>query len=120
MRSLFQPGGYREALLSSKGADGNGLPLPAELPVDSITAYIGLYPNPVPSVLTIDILSHEELLGKTVNVYNQFGQLVLQDRITKQVMKLNMHKLKEGMYFVRVGEAKKTYKVIKTAAALNP
>jgi hypothetical protein len=120
MRSLFQAGDYREAMLSSRGADGNGLPVPVEAPLDSVKTVTGLYPNPVPSVLTVDISSQEELIGKTVKVYNQFGQLVLEERINKQVMKLNMDMLQEGMYFIRLGENKKAYKVVKAASGLNP
>jgi hypothetical protein len=116
MRSLFNAGGYREGLLTSKGADGNGLPVPVDAPpaIDSAKRIVGIFPNPVPSVLTIDIKANEELMGKTISVFNQFGQLVLQERITKQVMKLHMHRLKEGMYFVRIGDNKNTYKVIKS------
>jgi hypothetical protein len=117
MRRLFESGEYREALLSSKGADGNGLPLPVAAPIDTAEAIVGLYPNPVQSTLIIDIVSNEELIGKTVSVFNQFGQLVLKDRITRQILRMNMIPLKEGMYFVRIDGNKKTYKIVKAGSA---
>lgn len=119
MRTVFEPGGYRESLLHSKGADGNGLPKPVEAPIDSVVTRIGFFPNPVQTTLTIDLRSNEHMMGETVRLFNQFGQQVMQDRISKQVLKMNMHLLKDGMYFIRIGASKKAYKVIKISA-VNP
>jgi hypothetical protein len=115
MRSLFEPGAYREALLTSKGADGNGLPAPVESPVEDVQALVGLYPNPVQGILTIDIKGNAEFVGKQVKVYNHLGQQVMQGRISKQVLSLSMHSLGDGMYFIRIGDDNKAYKVIKTS-----
>lgn len=120
MRSLFAKDGWREALLSSKAADGNGRPVPVESPIDTVAASIGLFPNPVQSMLTIDVKADEQQLGKTVTVYNHLGQQVLQARLTKQVLQLNMRSLQEGMYFVRIGDNKKVYKVVKSSTILTP
>lgn len=119
MRSLFTAGEYRESILTSKGADGNGLPVPVEAPTEEAVEQVGLFPNPVPGMLTIDIRGNSQLVGQTVSVFNHLGQQVMQDRISKQVLKMNMHHLKDGMYFIRIGDNKKAYKVIKISGVLN-
>jgi hypothetical protein len=119
MRSLFMAGEYRQSLLNSKGADGNGVPAPVESPMEPVLEHVGLYPNPVQGILTIDIRGNSQMVGQTVTVLNHLGQQVMQDRISKQVLKLNVHHLKDGMYFVRIGDNKKAYKVIKTSGVLN-
>jgi hypothetical protein len=121
MRSLFAAGEYREALLSSKGADGTGLPAPVESPIEpTAEQHIGLYPNPVEGgMLTIDIKGNSNMVGQTIKIFNHLGQLVMQDRILKQQLKMNMQQLRDGMYFIRIGDNKKAYKVIKTSGTLN-
>lgn len=118
MRSLFEAGGFREALLSSTAANGNGLPAPVELPVAKTT--VGFYPNPVQSVLTIDLGVNEDLMGNTVTLHNHLGQEVARRQITKLVFTLNMQQLSDGMYFVRIAGSRKAYKVIKASGLIHP
>lgn len=121
MRSLFASGEYREALLGSKAADGNGLPAPVESPTEEpVIETVGLFPNPVQGMLTIDVHGNTQMMGQAVRLYNHLGQQVLQDRVNKQVLKMSMHLLKDGMYFLRIGDNKKAYKVIKISGMLNP
>jgi len=112
MRSLFQPGGWRYSLLLSKGASGTGVPAPAELPAVQTPPALRCYPNPVLSQLTIE-LTDRRLVGSTLTIHNHIGQPVFQTRVTKEVMQVNMQAYKEGMYFVRVGEEKNAYKLVK-------
>jgi len=115
MLSLFEPGEYRESLLYSKGAAGNGLPAPAEAPPGPSPDVIALYPNPVQSVLTIDLKENPGLVGQTISVYNHLGQLVMQERISKPVMTLRLQTLHDGIYWVKAGDMK-ARKVVKSAA----
>ena len=121
MRSLFEPGGPRYSILSSKGASGNGLPQPIGLPEDSVvTAAVQIYPNPAGNMVQVDVGHDETMIGQSVTLHNYLGQLVLQARITKGTTQLNIQSLKEGIYFMRIGANKKAYKVIKTSVVLNP
>lgn len=112
MRSLFQPGGWRYSLLQSKGAAGNGMPAPVESPAIQEAVALHCYPNPVLSQLTIEI-TDRRLLGSILTIHNRLGQPIFQTKVTKELMQVNMQGYKEGMYFIRVGEDKQVYKVIK-------
>lgn len=118
MRSLFQPGEYREALLNSKGAAGNGLPAPAEAPLEPTAELIGLFPNPVQSVLTIDLKGNTELVGQTVSIYNHLGQLVMQERISKPILTMKVQSLNDGIYYVKIAN-NNARKVVKAAGFVN-
>jgi len=121
IRSLFQEGGPRFALLSSKGCTGTPLPEPAELPADSLTgASIRVYPNPAFSNVTISIQNDDSQIGKTITVHNYLGQLVMQQQITKGVIQLSVYNLKDGLYFIHIGDRKNVYRLLKVGKSLNP
>jgi hypothetical protein len=111
MRSLFNEGGVRHALLFSKGCHGSPLPAPAALPGDSVIhTAVTIFPNPVQRTVQIGI-GDEQLMGEWVTLFDQLGKPVVQARITKNVTTIPVHFLKEGLYYVRVGG--KVYKILK-------
>lgn len=106
MRELFNAGGARVPLLTSRKAEG------AEGD-DAITgqlqARIKIYPNPAVHNLTVQL---NEVFAGDIIIYNNMGQVAKRFPVTKNLMELNVSSLKNGMYFISLG-GKKTYKFIK-------
>jgi len=116
MRSLFQPGGPRNALLSSNGCSGEAIPDQAPVSNDSTITHIKAYPNPAFQTITIDLGADETLIGKTISLYNHLGQRLSQTLIRGTLVQLTVTNLKEGFYFVRIDGRKETVKIIKGGA----
>jgi hypothetical protein len=99
MRALFAPGGLRNSILSSAGLS---TPLIFDSPLTNEAPkwlHPQLYPNPVSTVLTIDLSYDMRWIGKTITVTNLTGQVMMQVLITTQYQKIDISKLKPGMYF---------------------
>ena len=93
MRALFAPGGFRNSILTSTGLNP---PLIAELPLPDESPkwlYAQLYPNPVISEMTLDLAYDVRWIGKTINITNTQGQIVLQVTISSKYQKINVSKL---------------------------
>jgi len=105
MQTLFMPGGFRYALLSST------------VPVDTLNSTVttategataiemAIYPNPAVSLVTVQ-LADPSCLGGLLDVYNQLGQRVMAVRVTALTFQLNVTGLTSGIYFIRVGDGK--------------
>jgi hypothetical protein len=115
MRTLFNSGGPRHALLSSNAADSSDLEPnepPVVIPDDN---NVRLFPNPSTTVATLDFGGDQTLLGRYVSVYNQYGQMLIYKVITADRMTLDVGKLATGVYFVHIGDNKKTIRLLKVA-----
>ncbi len=111
MRSLFNPGGPRHALLSSNALDGPGLPPPSNPPPGD---GIRLYPNPATSLITVDINGDQTLIGQYYTLINQYGQMIRYQVISADRFTVNIAALPAGVYFLRTGTAGKTMRILKT------
>lgn len=106
MRSLFVPGGFRYALLSS----GVPVALTDGAPNLSAAAAEGImtYPNPAQGLVTIK-LDDPAAVGGLLQVCNALGQPVTTLRISAQVLQLDVSGWSRGVYFLRVsGGSKRT------------
>lgn len=103
MLTLFNPGGPRHSLLSSKGLSQpwNFEPVTpvTEIPVPSMK--FKLFPNPAANDLTINVDYNETWIGKTITIVNLNGITVTQVKITSATQKLSLASLKPGMYFIQ-------------------
>jgi hypothetical protein len=112
MRTLFAPGGFRYALLSS------GVPVAAIDSAAEVTADVAggmtVYPNPAVSLVTVS-LANPSCLGGLLEVYSQLGQKIVTMRITSQAMQLDVSGWSKGVYFIRVSGGKNggTSKLVK-------
>jgi hypothetical protein len=100
MRTLFAPGGLRYSILSSYGLNAPLIiesPLPDEPPR---WLYPQLYPNPATNELILDIAYDTRWIGKIISVLNVNGQQVMQAQITSRLQKIDVSKLKPGLYFI--------------------
>ncbi len=107
MRTLFAPGGFRNALLSS------GVPVATDSAAgatvtDEAGAGMTIYPNPAVSLVTVQ-LTDPASIGGLLEVYNQLGQKLMAVRVTALTVQLPVSGLKGGMYFIRVDDGKKRW-----------
>ena len=73
---------------------------------------VSIYPNPTANLINVN--TNLELIGSVYNVYDNTGKSVLTGKITSEKTILELSNLKEGIYFLNVGENhKQTFKIIK-------
>ena len=104
MRALFEPGGLRNSILYSTGLNA---PLIFETPVPEESPkwlHPQLFPNPVTTEMTLDLAYDIRWIGKMITVINLQGQAIIQLTISSKYQKIDVSKLKPGLYFL---EAKK-------------
>jgi hypothetical protein len=114
MRTLFAPGGFRYALLSSTGlAPGTSIgPLPGG-PSSGAGASIRLQPNPATGPVWI-ISSDASTTGGVLDIFNLMGQKVMTTRITGISFQLDLSSLPRGLYFIHVnGDGTNSLKLLK-------
>jgi len=99
MLSLFNSGGPRNSILSSKGLDA---PWTVESPLDQpLNTAFKFYPNPTNGELILNFEYNADWIGKTVSVININGVIVSKIQINSKTQKINLSQLKAGMYFIK-------------------
>jgi hypothetical protein len=101
MRALFEPEGARVSILSSTAL---GKPESDQIPLlDSPPhwLHVKIYPDPATTELIINVEFDTRWVGKELQVINIAGQLQFQKTISSKIQKLDVSKLKPGMYFIR-------------------
>src|SRR5436190_1537680 len=100
MRSLFAAGGERESMLNSKGLNP---PLfissPTELP-DPKWLFTKIYPNPAIDKMIINVEHDTRWIGKTINVTNMNGVLLMKILISSANQEVNISSLQSGVYIL--------------------
>ena len=115
MRTLFLPGGFRYALLSSPAAFAPaGEPATAVSGSGEVVVTPNVYPNPASSYITVTLKDASQI-GGLLEVYNQMGQIVMGTRVTETSFRLNVSGLAGGLYFIRIsgGGSVETSKFVK-------
>jgi hypothetical protein len=100
MRAFFEPGGFRESLLSSKGLLP---PTQQEIPVGGEPPRWlkpVIYPNPARGQITVDLAYDPRWIGNNLFVTNMQGVRSLQVRINSGVQQLDISRLKPGVYLL--------------------
>jgi len=59
-----------------------------------------LYPNPVNTVLNLDLSYDIRWVGKTAKIVNISGQTVMQFVISAKIQQIQINKLSPGLYFI--------------------
>ena len=101
MRALFEPGGARFSILSSialRKPVNEQKPLPDSPPH---WLHVKIYPDPATTELIINVEFDTRWVGKELQVINIAGQLQFRKTISSKIQKLDVSKLKPGMYFIR-------------------
>jgi hypothetical protein len=102
MRSLFTSGGVRALLLSSHGLlpptnYETPVPEPEEKPKTFTTT---IYPNPAVTEITVDFSNDIRWVGKSVTITSLQGLPMIQVQVNAKMLKINVEKLKPGVYFI--------------------
>lgn len=99
MLSLFNSGGPRNSILSSKGLNA---PWTVESPIGQLlNTTFKFYPNPTSGELVLNFEYNEAWIGKTVSVIDVNGITVSKIPINSKTQKINLSQLKAGMYFIK-------------------
>ena len=100
MRAMLTPGGARYSILSSGGLSKpqvSQIPLPEQEPQ---WYFANFYPNPAGNELTLDVSYDVRWIGKFITVSSVQGMAMMQIKITGQKMRIDISKLKQGVYFI--------------------
>ena len=100
MWASFEAGGGRKSLLTSYGLEPpliNELPVPDEAPKWYAPH---LYPNPASGEMTLDLAYDSRWIGKTINVTNTQGQVMMTVVINAKILKIDVSTLRPGLYFI--------------------
>lgn len=112
MRSIFQPGQARNALLASKAMGPEGTPIdlswnhggqPAALP-----ASLSVYPVPATTTLRVDLGAADLNTGNTSRklvIYNMVGQVMLTVPVGGKVTQVNISSLQNGQYLLKLDQS---------------
>jgi hypothetical protein len=106
MRTLFNEGGPRYALLSSKGLNEPWL---EEAPVEEEPVTFKeprIFPNPAAGEVTIDLGGQEQWTGKVIKVISVSGVEVHRQVLTGGTQKINLSHLRPGIYLVWIRDGK--------------
>lgn len=107
MRNLFQTGGFRNSILSSKalGKAWNTTPVASSnnMSVDVVAMHVKLYPNPASSFIMLEI-ANPSAIDNGYGIYAADGRKIAQGAINVENNRINIQSLTAGIYFVKVGE----------------
>lgn len=78
----------------------NILDLLAQNVSEELNSTIQIFPNPASTQITFQL--NESDLGASVFIYNALGQEVVSERLNAANQTLNIEKLSEGFYFLKV------------------
>jgi hypothetical protein len=104
MRSLFDEGGPRYSLLSSKGLSVpwvEAAPLPEQTSPATSPAALNLYPNPASGELTIDFEYDATWAGKEIKIFDINGIVKQTVQINAKLIKISLSGLRPGIYFIQ-------------------
>lgn len=100
MRVLFDEGGPRVSFLASYGLMAPLFGETAQPGVVNKWDFAQVYPNPASSEMTIDLSYDPRWVGSSLTVTNSQGQFVMQVSISNKIQKIDISKLKQGLYFI--------------------
>ncbi len=70
-----------------------------------------IYPNPTKDNFFLDVSA--QMIGKEYAVYNQLGVKIRSGKIKEKQTEIVTHDLPPGMYYLRIGDYSKCYKIIR-------
>jgi len=100
VRTLFEEGGARYTIVSSYAllAPTNNEPRPTEEP--PLSGDHKIYPNPATAEIILDLSYDIRWIGQPIRVTNVQGQSVMQATVNSKIVKLDISRLKPGLYFL--------------------
>ncbi|MBS1664940.1 MAG: T9SS type A sorting domain-containing protein [Bacteroidetes bacterium] len=102
MRTLFAPGGFRHALLSSPAAAAVTGPVVVSGGNTISMTVTEVRPNPAIGMVSV-VVQDRAVVGSLMEIYNQVGLRVMAVRVTDLSTPVNLSALSGGVYFIRIG-----------------
>jgi len=100
-RILFEPGGPRNSILSSKGLNTSTVeaaPLPDFYPK---WLQVKMYPNPASSVINLYFEYDQRWMGREMQIVDISGKVVMSKIINSKIQTIDVSRLSAGIYFIR-------------------
>jgi hypothetical protein len=100
-RILFEPGGPRNSILSSKGLNTSMIeaaPLPDFYPT---WLHVKVYPNPASSVINLYFEYDQRWMGREMQILDISGKVVMSKIINSKIQVIDVSRLNAGIYFIR-------------------
>lgn len=72
---------------------------------------IAIFPNPTTNILNIK--AKADLINSEYKIYDQTGKIIETNKITEENTTIQLNNLPHGIYFLKVGNIKQTFKVVK-------
>jgi hypothetical protein len=114
MRALFDEGGARHSILSSKALGQPNLGTPGTTSANnlivSVPAHVEavasakLFPNPATDRITISAENEKSISGSAYSIYAADGRIVTSGIVSSNNFSLNISSLQRGIFFVKIGE----------------
>lgn len=103
MLALFNTGGPRNLLLSSKGLSAPWNHSQPEVVVQAPAANTSfeLYPNPAVSEVVMNFDYNDSWIGKSITIVNMNGVVMSRMQVNSKIQKIDISSLKPGMYFIQ-------------------
>ena len=74
--------------------------------IDSWTSSVNLYPNPLTNTLFVHLVEVEEIVD--LSLFSISGQLLLEEKLAKEMSSIDISQLNAGSYFVRLVDKENT------------
>lgn len=100
MRSLFNAGGARNALLLSRGLDKPWMPASEDIDLP-LFEKLSLYPNPSFASIGLNFDNHKIWIGKELQITNVHGVVVHRFLVHSAQQSVNLSHLQAGSYFLQ-------------------
>ena len=96
---------------SNKSIQKQSLKTTNTLPVVLNKSYISpsVYPNPSRDFLNVNLNNNREMLGSEIKLIGINGKVLIKQKILKNNTKVNLQKLKRGIYYILLGKESKTF-----------
>ena len=122
MRSQFASGNFRNSFLTANVCDSS-LAQAGPLPVDSIPNKVNItvYPNPFTSEVIIKSENSQDIIGKTMRLYDVTGKLFVKQLLQSQKTVIPLSQLPSGIYLIKIDgmKAQGIFKLIKQTRYSN-
>jgi len=115
MRASFLPGNPRNALLRSTALTATPIAGTVTAEDSAMRKGMQVYPNPAYDWVRIVYEGSVLPEGNTITIHNSFGQLVVFKRSFTRETQLELHAMKEGLYYIRINGQSAPFKLIKAA-----
>ena len=100
-RILFESGGARNAILSSKGLNISNVQEATAPDFYPKWTHAQVYPNPTSSTVNVYFEYDERWIGKEMQVLDMSGRIVINTTINARVQVIDVSRLNAGVYFIR-------------------